>query len=59
MLGQLYQKLRRQGVEFYFTSLYPYILKRRAHAIGKKDKIEVVFFAINVAMWRYQGVDKG
>ncbi len=24
--------------------------------IGKKDKIEVVFFAINLAMWRYQGV---
>lgn len=56
MLGQLYQKLRRLGVEFYFTSLYPQILKCRAHAIGKKDKIEVVFFAINVAMWRYQGV---
>lgn len=56
MLGQLYQKLRRQGVKFYFTSLYPQILKRRAHAIGKKDKIKVVFFAFNLAMWRYQGV---
>lgn len=56
ILAQLYQKLRRQGVEFYFTFLYPQILKRRAHAIGKKDKIEVVFFAVNVAMWRCQGV---
>lgn len=56
MFSQLYHKLRQQGVKFYLTSLYPVILNRRARAIGKKDKIEVVFFAFNVAMWRYQGV---
>lgn len=56
MFSQLYHKLRQQGVKFYFTSLYPVILNRRARAVGKKDKIEVVFFVFNLAMWRYQGV---
>ena len=56
MFAKLYSQVRQQGVKFYFTTLYPAMLKRRAKAIGKKDKIEVVFFAINVAMWRYQGI---
>ena len=55
-LNQLYSRIRQQGVKVYFTSLYPLILKCRARTIGKKDKIEVVFFAFNLAIWRYQGV---
>lgn len=56
MIRPVYSKLREQGVRFYYTFLHPQVLKRRARVIGKKDKIEVVFFAMNLAMWRYQGV---
>lgn len=48
-LGEL--KLR-----VYLNLLYPLILKRRAKAVGRKEIIEVVFFAMNIATWRYQGV---
>ena len=56
MFSQLYEKLRPLGVKAYYSGLYPLMLKSRARAIGKKDRIEVVFFAFNLAMWRYQGV---
>ena len=48
--------IRYQCIKFYLNAIYPAVLKRRVWRVGKKDKIEVVFFAINVAMWRYQGV---
>ena len=56
MIDSIYLKIRHQGVLLYFNAIYPQILKHRAKGIGKKKSIEVVFFAINVAMWRYQGV---
>lgn len=56
MTNLLYSKIRKQGAKVYHNLLYPLLLKHRAKTIGKKDRIEVVFFAINVAMWRYQGV---
>lgn len=56
MLGKLYWKLRDYAGRFYYRSCLPIVLKQRALSIGKKDRIEVVFFAIDVAMWRYQGV---
>lgn len=49
-------KLGELRYKVYFNTVYPYILKHRAKMIGKKDKIEVVFFAMNIAMWRYQGI---
>lgn len=42
--------------DIYLNALYPFVLKHRARTIGRKEKIDVVFFAMNVAMWRYQGV---
>ncbi len=60
MNKELYYNLRaslgKQKQNIYLNAIYPLILKRRAKAIGKKDKIEVVFFAMNIATWRYQGV---
>ena len=55
-MGNLKQSLREQAVKVYLNGLYPIVLRHRAKQIGKKDKIEVVFFAMNLAMWRYQGV---
>lgn len=55
-MGNLKQSIRNQAVKLYLNGIYPIILRRRAKRIGKKDKIEVVFFAMNVAMWRYQGI---
>ena len=49
-------KLGRQKYRIYINVIYPWVLKYRAKTVGRKDKIDVVFFAINVAMWRYQGV---
>ncbi len=49
-------KLGRQRYRIYIKAIYPWVLKYRAKTVGRKDKIDVVFFAINVAMWRYQGV---
>ena len=54
MVG-LIEKIRRAGVKVYINSLYPF-QKFNEKKIGKKDKIEVVFFAMNVEMWNYQGV---
>lgn len=48
--------LKQQGIKLYLNTLYPVILKHRAQKVGKKETIEVVFFAVNIAMWRYQGV---
>ena len=56
MANQLFLKIRHQCIKFYLNAIYPAVLKHRASKIGKKDRIEVVFFAMNVAMWRYQGV---
>lgn len=44
------------GGRFYINSVYPKILRRRVKAVSQKPKIEVVFFAANLAMWRYQGI---
>jgi hypothetical protein len=54
--NKFYLAVRRQGIKLYLNALYPYVLNHRAKTIGKKDKIEVVFFAIDVAMWHYQGI---
>lgn len=51
-----YWKLRDFAGRFYYRFFRPLALNHKAQSIGKKEKIEVVFFAINVAMWRYQGI---
>lgn len=56
MLGKYYWKLRDHAGKFYYRFCLPLFLKHRARSVGKKGKIEVVFFAINLAMWRYQGI---
>lgn len=56
MNNRILLNIRHQCILFYLNAIYPAILKNRARKVGKKDKIEVVFFAMNVAMWRYQGV---
>lgn len=56
MFNRLYYSLRQLGIRVYLNALYPMIIKKREKTVGKKDKIEVVFFAMNVMMWRYQGV---
>ena len=53
---QLYESLRRQAIKAYLNTLYPVFLNRRVKAVSRKDRIEVVFFAMNLAMWRYQDV---
>lgn len=47
---------KQEGIKAYLNTLYPVILKHRADKVGKKETIEVVFFAVNNAMWRYQGI---
>lgn len=47
---------RGVAIKAYLNYFYPAILHHRAKKVGRKNKIEVVFFAINLAMWRYQGV---
>lgn len=60
VVTDLYYDLRaalgKVKLRVYLNVIYPLILKRRARAVGKKDKIKVVFFAMNIATWRYQGV---
>lgn len=56
MIKPLINTFRAVGVKVYLNVVYPWYLKCRAGKVGSKDKIEVVFFAMNVAMWRYQGV---
>ena len=56
MLNRLSHILRQQGIKVFLNAVYPIIIKTREKAVGKKGKIEVVFFAMNVMMWRYQGV---
>lgn len=48
--------IKNQGIKLYLNGVYPWILRQRVRKVAQKDKIEVVFFAINLAMWRYQGV---
>lgn len=52
----LYQTIRNQAIKVYLNTIYPLLLKQRAKLVGKRDRIKVVFFAMNEAMWRYQGV---
>lgn len=49
-------KIGKFRIKIYYNIYYPLVLKHRAKMVGKKDKIIVVFFAMNVAMWRYQGI---
>ena len=49
-------KLGQFRYKVYLNTVYPYVLRHRAKMIGKKNKIEVVFFAVNIALWRYQGI---
>lgn len=56
MDNHFYWKLRALGSKVYYSLILPLELKERAKTIGKKDRIEVVFFAMNLAMWRYQGI---
>lgn len=56
MIRQIYWKLRQQISTYKLNYLYPIVLNKIAKEIGKKDRIEVVFFAMNIATWRYQGV---
>ena len=56
MANWFVKQARRQGFKLYVNTAYPLILRNRVKEVGKKDKIEVVFFAMNIAMWHYQGV---
>lgn len=56
MFGKLYYIIRQLGIRVFLNAVYPLVIRTREKAVGKKDKIEVVFFAVNVMMWRYQGV---
>lgn len=49
-------EIRDKAIRSYLATVHQAVLRRRVRRIGKKDKIQVVFFAMNVAMWRYQGV---
>ena len=48
--------LRQRLIVYYLNQIHPLLLKSRARRIGKKEKIKVVFFAMNVATWHYQGI---
>lgn len=48
--------IKNQGIKLYLNGVYPWILRQRVKKVAQKDKIEVVFFAMNIATWRYQGV---
>ena len=50
------QAFKMLCINAYVNTIHPAVLRHVSKRIGKKDKIEVVFFAFNVAMWRYQGV---
>ena len=56
MLVGLKRKIWHIGGRFYINTIYPIKLRNRERAVSRKPKIEVVFFAANLAMWRYQGV---
>lgn len=56
MDNKLYLTIRDEAIKVYLNTVYPLLLKHRAIAVGKKDKIKVVLFAMNEAMWRYQGI---
>lgn len=56
MANWFVKQARRQGFRLYVNTVYPSVLKRKVKEVAAKDKIEVVFFAMNVAMWHYQGV---
>lgn len=53
---KLIARLRRAGVGAFINYIYPLIIKNREKKTGEKEKITVVFFAMSMAMWNYQGV---
>ena len=55
-MSDLKYSLKKKAIKAYLNTLYPVLLHFRAKRVGYKDKIEVVFFAMNVANWHYQGV---
>ena len=54
--SQIKHQIKYFVTKGYINLIYPHKLRKIEKAVSKKDKIEVVFFAMNVAMWRYQGV---
>ena len=50
------QEVKEQCINVYVNTIHPILLRHIANKVGKKDKIEVVFFAMNVPMWRYGDV---
>ena len=57
-VDQIILEVKEQCIRAYVNTVHPVILRHIAKKVGKKDKIEVVFFAMNVPMWRYEGVYK-
>lgn len=50
------QAFKMLCIRTYVNTIQPAVLHISAQKIGKKERINVIFFAINMAMWRYQGV---
>lgn len=48
--------IRHHAADVFINNIYPMIMKRRVNALKKKETINVVFLALNVSMWRYQGI---
>ena len=48
--------IRHHAADAFINHIYPLIMKQRVNAVKKKDTINVVFLAVNVSMWRYQGI---
>lgn len=42
MDNKLYLTIRDEAIKVYLNTVYPLLLKHRAIAVGKKDKIKVV-----------------
>ena len=55
-MNQIYSRLRRTVYRFYLNAIYPVIVAHKVKTVGRKEKIEIVFYAVNLAMWRYQGL---
>ena len=49
-------QIRHAAASFFFNKVYPSILRYRERKVGRKKSINVVFIAMNVAMWRYQQI---
>ena len=52
----IYKYFRHLLSTSYIRYIYPVVLGNRIKKVSKKEKINVVFLAINIAMWRYQGI---